>query len=58
MQKVKLQEKTDSGALWMHIPMHIKEHFGLRKGQEVWVDWEGNKIVIYLTKPEKALLEG
>ncbi|WP_456478182.1 hypothetical protein [Geoglobus ahangari] len=54
MQTVKLQEKSGTGMLWLHIPKHIKEHFGLRKGQKVWVDWEeGNppRMVVYFENP-------
>jgi len=55
MQKVKLQQKTNSDVLQATIPKFIREHFGLRAGQEVWFDIEGDRIVIFLQKPERSV---
>ena len=55
MQKVRLQ-KTGSGQLYTPIPKFIEDHFGLEPKQEVWVDIEGDRIVIYLHKPERPVV--
>jgi antitoxin component of MazEF toxin-antitoxin module len=55
MQKVRLQ-RTGSGQLYSPIPRFIENHFGLDNGQEVWVDIEGDRIVIYLRKPERSVV--
>jgi len=54
MQKVSLQ-KTGSGQLYAPIPRFIENHFGLEPRQEVWVDIEGDRIVIFLKKPERSV---
>lgn len=45
MQAVKIQ-KTQRGQLYVHIPKFIERHFGLKAGQVVLVDIDGDKIVI------------
>jgi len=59
MKEVKVQEKSDSEALWVYIPKHIVEHFGIKKGDTLYVDWDESdpknpKIVYHLTKPERT----
>ena len=54
MQKVKLVQKHGSDVLQATIPKFIREHFGLKAGQEVWFDIESDRIVIYLTKPVRS----
>jgi|GEM_PF-5038333 hypothetical protein len=55
MQKTKLQKKTDTGVHFSTIPKFIVEHFGLRFGSELWWDIEGDRIVVYLQKPERSV---
>jgi bifunctional DNA-binding transcriptional regulator/antitoxin component of YhaV-PrlF toxin-antitoxin module len=55
MQEITLQ-RTGSGQLYCHIPKFIERHFGLREKQKVWVDIEGDRIVIYLRKPERSVV--
>jgi len=56
MQKVNLQ-RTGSGQLYVPIPKFIEYHFGLRPRIQVWVDIEGDKIVVFLQKPERSVGE-
>lgn len=60
MKEVKVQEKSDSEALWVYIPKHIVDHFGIKKGDTLVADWdesdpENPKIVYYLRKPERSV---
>jgi bifunctional DNA-binding transcriptional regulator/antitoxin component of YhaV-PrlF toxin-antitoxin module len=60
MKPVIVQEKSDSGALWVYIPKHIVEHFGIKKGDKLYADWDESdpkhpKIVYYLRKPERSV---
>ena len=59
MKEVKVQEKSDSEALWVYIPKHIVEHFGIKKGDTLYVDWDESdpkspKIVYHLRKPVRS----
>lgn len=63
MKPVIVQEKSDSGALWVYIPKHIVEHFGIKKGDKLYVDWdesdpENPKIIYHLKKPERSVCLG
>ena len=55
-----VKEKSDSEALWVYIPKHIAEHFGIRKGDVLYADWdesnpEDPRIVYYLKKPVRSI---
>jgi len=54
LKKMRIQ-KTGSGQLYVGIPAFIKEHFRLESGQEVFVDIDGDKIVILLRKPTQEV---
>ena len=60
MKEVVVKEKSDSEALWVYIPKHIAEHFGIKKGDVLFADWDESdpknpKIVYYLKKPERSI---
>jgi len=55
MQSIKVQERETqrTSQLYIHLPKFITQHFGLNKGQKLWIDIEGERIVVNLRKPER-----